>query len=70
MFENNRKTMKTIEIVKNLCRCNTLMKTKILTKFQAYMLRFSHFTASLSICHLYSVLTVTLSFCEHDTDTV
>ena len=41
------------------------MKTKILAKFQVYILSCSHFTAISSICHLYSVLTVKSSFCEH-----
>ena len=58
--------MKTLEIVKkNSYRRNTLIKTKFLTKFQVYILSGSHFTAVSRICHLYSVLTVKSSFCEH-----
>ena len=41
------------------------MKTKILTKFQVYIISCSYFTAILSIYQLYSVLTVKSSFCEH-----
>ena len=43
----------------------TLMQTKILAKFQVYILLFSYFTATLSICYLHSVLSVKSSFCEH-----
>ena len=41
------------------------MKTKILAKFQVYILSCSHFTAISNICHLYSDLPVKLSFYEH-----
>ena len=44
-MDNNRKTMKTIEIVRNPYRRNTLMKAKVLTKFQVYIISCSHFTA-------------------------
>ena len=46
-------------------RSNTLMKTKILAKFQVYIWSCSHFTTISSICYLYSVLSVKSSFCEH-----
>ena len=58
--------MKTIEIVKKIpYKRNNLMKTKILTKFQVYILTWSYLTATSSICYLYCVLTVKSSFCEH-----
>ena len=40
------------------------MNTKILTKFQLYILKCSHFTGISSICHLYSALIIKTSFCE------
>ena len=80
-IDSNRKTMKTIERQckqqkdnKNNrhcnncpCRRNSLIKTKVLTKFQVYIYISccSHFTAISSICHLYSLLTIKSSFCEH-----
>ena len=64
-IENNRKTIKDRNCKNILYRRNTLMKTKILTKFQVYILSFSHFRAILRTCLFYSVLTVKSSFCEH-----
>ena len=46
-------------------RHNILLKTKILTNLQVYVLSCLHFTAISSVCHLYSVLAVKSSFCEH-----
>ena len=41
-MESNRKTMKTIEIVKRFPIDVTPIKTKVLAKFQVYLLSFSH----------------------------
>ena len=51
--------MRTIEIVKHF-----LMKTKILTKCQVYILSSSHFIAISNICHLYSAFTIKSLSCE------
>ena len=69
LFENNKEQSKYNENNRNCkkipYRNNTLMKTKILTKFQVYILSFSHSTAISSICHVDSVLTIKESFCKH-----
>ena len=58
--------MKTVEIVNNfLSYAIPLYQSKILTKSQVYILIFLNFTAILSICYIYSVLTVKSYFCEH-----
>ena len=57
--------MKSIEIVQNFITDVIPLKTKILTKFQVCVLSCSHFTSISIISHLYNVLTVKSSFCEH-----
>ena len=45
-------------------RRNTLIKTKILTRFQVYILSSSHFIAISNICLLYSAFTIKSLSCE------